>query len=110
MALTPVLGVDTTRPVDHVQLARAVGREFSRRRKFADVGQAMLFLIGFGAIVVIMVGYAGLAIRARRRGLGHSFMGPFEDMWDPAQRRSETAIHEQVERGARAQAPGDDER
>jgi hypothetical protein len=71
------------------------------------VGGALPFVTGFGAIVLVMVGYAWLATRARRRGMGHSFMGPFEDMWDPAQRRSETVIQMQAEQGARPSAPGD---
>jgi hypothetical protein len=65
------------------------------------------FVTGFGAIVLIMAGYAWLATRARRRGMSHSFMGPFEDMWDPAQRRSETVIQAQAEQGARPPSPGD---
>ena len=44
---------------------------------------------------------------ARRRGVGHSFLGPFQDMWDPAAGRTEVVIEAEADAGARGGAPGD---
>lgn len=62
--------------------------------------------LALGVPVLILIGYAWLTGRARRRGLGHSFMGPFEDMWDPAMGRTEVVIQAEAEAGAAAPASG----
>jgi hypothetical protein len=67
----------------------------------------LLGLLALGLPASILVGYAWLARRARRRGLGHSFMGPFEDMWDPAVARTEVVIQAQAEAGTPAPTPSD---
>lgn len=67
----------------------------------------LLFVAVFGVMAALLAGYAWLAVRARRHGGGHSFMGPFEDMWDPAAHRSDVTVQEQVRRKAPAPAPGD---
>jgi hypothetical protein len=66
----------------------------------------LLGLLALGLPASILVGYAWLARRAHRRGVGHSFMSPFEDMWDPAVARTEVVIQAQAEAGAPAPAAG----
>ena len=67
----------------------------------------MLPVLALGVPGLVLAGYAGLARRARRRGLGHAFLAPFEEMWDPAGRRTETVIQAGGAAGAAAPAPGD---
>ncbi|MFC9897979.1 hypothetical protein ACFVMC_30170 [Nocardia sp. NPDC127579] len=43
----------------------------------------------------ILFGWA--AIRAKRHGLGGSFVGPFQEMWDPGAARAQIVIEEQAQ-------------
>ena len=54
-----------------------------------------------------LAAFAWFAVRARRRGSGHSLMAPFEDMWDPASHRTHIEIQVQDDRRARSPLPGD---
>ncbi|MFT3661897.1 MAG: hypothetical protein QM809_10990 [Gordonia sp. (in: high G+C Gram-positive bacteria)] len=64
-------------------------------------------LLTVSPIVLIAGGFGWAASRARRRGLGGSLVGPFQDMWDPAAGRAQVAIEAQAEIGAPAPSPGD---
>ena len=57
-------------------------------RSVAGVGSMVGAVAGIAVLAFVAICYAWLAIRARRRRLGHSFMGPFEDLWNPAARRA----------------------
>ena len=63
-------------------------------------------LLAFGSPALVLIGYVWLTRRARRRGVGHSFLSPFEDMWDPAQRRTEAVMEERAEAGAPGPSSG----
>jgi hypothetical protein len=71
---------------------------------------AVLPFLAVGVPGLILVGYAWLATRARRRGLGPTFLGPFEDMWHPAARRTEAVVQAEAEAGPTRPAPGDPQR
>jgi hypothetical protein len=59
----------------------------------------------------LIAGFLGLlawaAARARRRGIGGSMMGPFEEMWHPAAAGSQLEIQVQSERKKPLPSPDD---
>jgi hypothetical protein len=77
-------------------VARSLGR-----MGFVALG---LTIAAFG---VILGGFVWLGARMRRRGIGGSPMGPFEEMWDPATYHSNVEIQVQVERRTPPPSPGD---
>ncbi|GGM15238.1 hypothetical protein [Nakamurella endophytica] len=69
--------------------------------------EAWLPALGVGVVVAALAAFVLLARRARRQGTDHSFLGPFEDMWNPAAHRAETVVRAEAERPAPSPAPGD---
>ncbi|WP_431954311.1 hypothetical protein [Nocardia lijiangensis] len=67
----------------------------------------VLFLLSVVPIVLVPLGFAWAVTRARRRGLGGSIVGPFQEMWDPGGARSRIEIEIQAEQEAPAPSPGD---
>ncbi|WP_433733320.1 hypothetical protein ACQP0C_13825 [Nocardia sp. CA-129566] len=67
----------------------------------------LLFLISVTPLILVPVGIAWAANRARRRGLGGSVVGPFQEMWDPGALRTEIEIQVQAERKAPTPSPDD---
>ncbi|PRY41318.1 hypothetical protein [Umezawaea tangerina] len=61
----------------------------------------------FACVPVSLAVFAWFAVRARRRGSGHSLMAPFEDIWDPSAHRTHIEIQVQENRTTRAPSPGD---
>jgi hypothetical protein len=59
-----------------------------------------------GAIGAFLLGFARLAIRARTRCLGITFMGPFADLWDPGYLRTDVVIESQAWRGGESPESG----
>lgn len=59
-----------------------------------------------GVIGSVLLGFARLAIRARDKRVGISFLGPFADLWDPAHLRTDVVIASQSLRGDRAPEAG----
>ncbi|WP_433667571.1 hypothetical protein ACQP06_28120 [Nocardia sp. CA-136227] len=58
------------------------------------MGGELLLLIAFiGPLAVL--GWA--AVRAKHRGLGGSFVGPFQEMFDPGAARAQIVIEERAE-------------
>jgi hypothetical protein len=64
-------------------------------------------LATLACLPVSLAVFAWFAVRARRRGSGHSLMAPFEDMWDPSSHRTHVEIQAQDDRRAQAPLPGD---
>jgi hypothetical protein len=64
-------------------------------------------LVTLAAFAVTLGGFAWFSIRARARGVGSSFVGPFQELWDPSHLRSDTEIRIEVARKAPAPSPGD---
>lgn len=56
-------------------------------------GDLVLLIVMFGPLVLL--GWA--AMRAKRRGLGGSFVGPFQEMFDPGAARAQVVIEEIAE-------------
>jgi hypothetical protein len=71
------------------------------------VQELIAALAGIGVPVAILVGFAVVATRARRRGTGGGLLGVFEQMWDPAAHRMGQETVAQEERPAPAPLPGD---
>ncbi|WP_036571584.1 hypothetical protein [Nocardia sp. BMG51109] len=67
----------------------------------------LLFLLSVGPIVLITGGFAWVTTRARRRGLGVSVIGPFQDIWDPGAGRTVLEIEVRAELRAPAPSPDD---
>lgn len=65
----------------------------------------LLVIVANAAIV--LVGLPWLASRVRRRGVGGSVLGPFDEIWHPAAHRARIEIEQQQEQPAPAPAPGD---
>jgi hypothetical protein len=55
-----------------------------------------------GVMGTFLLGFARLAIRARNRRVGLTFMGPFADLWDPGYLRTDVVIASQTLRGDEA--------
>jgi hypothetical protein len=71
------------------------------------VADALLVLAALGALVLVPAGLLMLGRRARRRGLGHSVLAPFEEIWDPVVHRTNSEIDVHAEQAAPAPAPGE---
>ncbi|WP_067845702.1 hypothetical protein [Nocardia lijiangensis] len=67
----------------------------------------VLFLLSVVPLVLVPLGFAWAVTRARRRGLGGSIVGPFQEMWDPGGARTRIDIEIQSEQEAPAPSPGD---
>ncbi|WP_430332651.1 hypothetical protein [Rhodococcus sp. ACT016] len=52
-------------------------------------------------MLIVMIGplvlFGWAAVRAKRRGLGGSFVGPFQEMFDPGAARAQIVIEERAE-------------
>jgi hypothetical protein len=59
-----------------------------------------------GVIGSFLLGFARLAIRARNRRVGLTFMSPFADLWDPGYLRTDVVIASQTLRGDEAPESG----
>lgn len=57
--------------------------------------------------LALLAAIAALAVRARRRGTGSGVLSVFEEMWDPAARRTGVEVVAQQELAAPAPLPGD---
>jgi hypothetical protein len=64
-------------------------------------------LVTLGVFAMVLGMFVWVASNVRRRGVGSSFMGPFQEQWDPAHYRSQIEIHQQQQRRAPTPAPGD---
>ncbi|MRH91755.1 hypothetical protein GFY24_30685 [Nocardia sp. SYP-A9097] len=68
-------------------------------------------VVGFAVAISPIALFAGIFAlvvwRARRRGLGGSPMGPFQEMWDPGALRAQIAVEVQAEEAAPDPAPDD---
>jgi rhodanese-related sulfurtransferase len=71
------------------------------------MGELVLTLAAVGVLVLVPAGVWALGRRARRRGIGGSVLGPFEEIWDPVSHRTQIEVQLQAERAAPAPAPGD---
>jgi hypothetical protein len=60
-----------------------------------------------GALTVILGGLTLLGIRLRRRRLGGSMMGPFDEIWHPAAHHYRFEVEAQQERAIPLPATGD---
>ena len=60
-----------------------------------------------GALLLVPAGLLLLGRRVRRRGLGHSVLAPFEEIWDPVAHRTNIEIEVLAEQEAPAPAPGE---
>lgn len=62
-------------------------------------------LVGMGGDLLLLIATIGgplglfgwAAVRAKRRGLGGSFAGPFQEMFDPGAARAQIVIEERAE-------------
>lgn len=59
-------------------------------------GMGWDLLVLFAMIGPLAV-FGWAAVRARRRGLGGSFVGPFQEMFDPGAARAQTVIEQIAE-------------
>ncbi len=57
------------------------------------MGDLLVLIVMIGPLVLF--GWA--AVRAKRRGLGGSFVGPFQEMFDPGAARAQIVIEERAE-------------
>jgi hypothetical protein len=64
-------------------------------------------LVGVTALGGVLGGLMWLARRVRRRGVGESVMGPFEEIWHPAGHRARVEIRVQEERAVPMPSPDD---
>ncbi|MFD7658508.1 hypothetical protein ACFV4N_31425 [Actinosynnema sp. NPDC059797] len=64
----------------------------------------MTFFAQVAVLLGVPAGFAWFAVRARRLGGGHSFLAPFEEIWDPGAHR--THVEVQVREERRAPSPG----
>ena len=71
------------------------------------MGDVLALVMDLAAFGVTLGGLAWLATRVRRRGLGDSLMGPFDEIWHPAADRARIEIRVQDERPVPAPLPGD---
>ncbi|MEQ4302202.1 hypothetical protein ABNF97_12550 [Plantactinospora sp. B6F1] len=69
--------------------------------------QIVPFVVLAGALAAVLGGFAWLASRARRSGVGRALLGPLDEVYHPAAHRSRIEIQVQAERQAPAPAPGD---
>ena len=69
-----------------------------------EVGFAVVLLLGLGAVVLALL---RLAVHARRRGIGHAVLGPFDEVWQPSGGHTHAEAQEQQERVTPAPSPGD---
>ncbi|MFR9752382.1 hypothetical protein ACL02S_15290 [Nocardia sp. 004] len=67
----------------------------------------LLFVMSVVPVILIPAGFAWAVTRARRRGLGGSVVGPFQEMWDPGAARTRVEIEVRAEQKAPAPSPGD---
>jgi hypothetical protein len=71
------------------------------------VGQILAFLVVLGGFAVIMGGLAWLASRARSRSVGGAFMGPLDEIYNPAAHRTHIEIRAQAEQAVPMPSPDD---
>jgi hypothetical protein len=71
------------------------------------VGQTGAAVEYVGALLLLPAGFLWLGIRARRRGLGHSVMAPWEEIWDPVAHNTHIEVRSMPSARAPAPAPGD---
>jgi hypothetical protein len=64
-------------------------------------------LVTIAVMGVVMGGVVWLASRMRRRRVGASIMGPFDEIWHPAAHRARIEIQVQVQRKAPMPSPDD---
>jgi hypothetical protein len=71
------------------------------------MGDWLALVLIVAAFGMVLAGLPWLAARVRRRGVGGSVLGPFEEIWHPAAHRARIEVEVQQERSAPAPAPGD---
>jgi len=71
------------------------------------VGEVGLALELSGAVLLVPAGLLWLGRRARRRGLGSTVMGPWEEIWDPVAHRRSVEVRVHTERRTAPPAPAD---
>jgi hypothetical protein len=71
------------------------------------MGEVGLALELSGAVVLVPAALLVLGRRARRRGLGATVMGPWEEIWDPVAHRTSVEVRVQAERMTPPPAPAD---
>jgi hypothetical protein len=68
--------------------------------------EGLVWFIAFlAALAVTVGGLVLLASRIRRRGIGDTVMGPFDEVWHPTAHRAHIEIREQEERTTPAPTP-----
>jgi len=90
-------------------------RDFRRMRlvklagRLTNVAELLGIFAVFGFFAAVAAGLyvVGARLRARGRGAGASFVGPFEEIWHPAAHRARLTIEARKEQGDPAPAPAD---
>lgn len=67
----------------------------------------LTFLVIAAVFAAILGGMAWIAVRARRRGLGDSITGPWDEIWHPTAHQAHIEIREQEERATPRPSPDD---
>lgn len=83
------------------RVGRGVARSLDRVEGFLAV------LVGVTVLGGVLGALVWLARRVRRRGIGESVMGPFEEIWHPAGQRARIEIRVQEERAVPMASPDD---
>ncbi|MGW0049291.1 hypothetical protein [Nocardia cyriacigeorgica] len=78
-----------------------------RAAPIAWVDGFLLFVVSVVPIALVPAGFAWAVTRARHRRLGRSFVGPFQETWDPGSRRTQVEIQVRAEQKAPLPSPGD---
>lgn len=71
------------------------------------MAEVLAFVAVIAGIAAILGGLALLASRARSRRIGGAFMGPFDEIYNPAAHRARIEIHQQAEHAAPRPSPDD---
>ncbi|MEU4394533.1 hypothetical protein [Kribbella sp. NPDC023855] len=71
------------------------------------MGGIWILLVSLAAVGGLLGLLAWAAARSRRRGIGASMMGPFEEMWHPTAAESRVELRVQNERKSPLPSPED---
>ncbi|WP_067564213.1 hypothetical protein [Nocardia acidivorans] len=63
--------------------------------------------LAISPIVLFAAAFELIVHRARRRGIGGSVVGPFQEMWDPGSLRAQLTVETQAEEAAPNPSPDD---
>ncbi|MEV0468248.1 hypothetical protein AB0I30_32125 [Nocardia tengchongensis] len=65
------------------------------------------FAIAIAPIALVAGAFGLVVVRARRKRLGGSIVGPFQEMWDPGARRIQIEVETRAEDAVPAPSPDD---